>query len=80
MPEGKILGHIILARGIKIDPNRVCAIQEIKIPRNKKVVQSFIGKINFLRHFVPNLDEILKPITNMLKKNDVIKWSLEEKS
>jgi hypothetical protein len=80
MPEGKILGHIILARGIKIDPNRICAIQEIKIPRNKKVVQSFIGKINFLRRFVPNFAEILKPITNMLKKDDVIKWSLEEKS
>jgi hypothetical protein len=26
---------------------------------------------------VPNFDEILKPITNMLKK-DVIKWYLEE--
>jgi hypothetical protein len=80
MPEGKLLGHIISAGGIKIDPKRVCAIQQIEIPRNKKVVQSFIGKINFLRHFVPNFAEILKPITNMLKKDAVIKWSSEEKS
>jgi hypothetical protein len=29
---------------------------------------------------VPNFAEILKPITNMLKKDVVIKWSLEEKS
>jgi hypothetical protein len=29
---------------------------------------------------VPNFAEILKPITNMLKKYVVIKWSLEEKS
>jgi hypothetical protein len=29
---------------------------------------------------VPNFVEILKPITNMLKKDVVIKWSLEEKS
>jgi hypothetical protein len=80
MPEGKLLGHIISTGGIKVDPKRVCAIQQIDIPRNKKDVQSFIGKINFLRRFVPNFVEILKPITNMLKKDAVIKWSLEEKS
>jgi hypothetical protein len=80
MPEGKLLGHIISAGGIKIYLKRIDAIQEIKITRNKKAIQSFIGNINFLRHFVPNFAEILKPITNMLKKDDVIKWSLEEKS
>jgi hypothetical protein len=79
MPEGKILGHIISAEGIKIDP-RVCSIQEIDIPKNKNVVLSFIGKINFLKHFVPNFVEILKPLTNMLKKDVMIKCSLEEKS
>jgi hypothetical protein len=80
MPEGKLLGHIISAGGIKIDPKRVDAIQEIEIPRNKKSIQSFIGRINFLRRFVPNFVEIIRPITNMLKKYVVIKWSLEEKS
>jgi hypothetical protein len=29
---------------------------------------------------VPNFVEIMKPITNMLKKDDVINWSLEKKS
>jgi hypothetical protein len=80
MLEGNLMGHIISVGGIKIDPKRVCTIQQTEIPRNKKVVQSFIGKINFLRCFVPNFVEIMKPITNMLKKDVVIKWSLEEKS
>jgi hypothetical protein len=38
MPEGNILGHIISARGIQIEPKRICAIKDIEIPRNKKVV------------------------------------------
>jgi hypothetical protein len=80
MPEGNLLGHIISARGIKIDPKRVDAIQKIEIPRNKKVIKSFIGRINFLRRFVPNFVEIIIPITNMLKKYVVIKWSHKEKS
>ena len=43
--EGKILGHIVLADGIKIDPERVKAILKISLPRSKKDVQSFLGKI-----------------------------------
>ena len=36
MIEGKLLGHIVSAEGIKIDPERVKAILKITIPRNKK--------------------------------------------
>jgi hypothetical protein len=56
-------------------PFNKLVIQKIDIPINKKDVQSFIGKINFLTRFVTNFVEILKPITNMLKKYDVTKWS-----
>jgi hypothetical protein len=54
MLKRKLLGHIISKRGIKIDLKRVEAIQEIAIPRNKKSIQYFIGRIMFLRCFVPN--------------------------
>ena len=36
MEEGNLLGRIISKRGIKIDPDRVEAIQKIGLPRNKK--------------------------------------------
>jgi hypothetical protein len=74
MEEGKLLGHIISKEGIKVDPNRVEGILKIGIPRSKKEVQSFLGKVNFLRRFIPNLAEIIKHITNMLKKGNEIKW------
>ena len=79
MHEGKILIHILSEGGIKIDPERVEAIQKIDIPRNKKEIQSFIGRMNFLRRFIPNFSEIIKLITNMLKKYVEIKWTPEEK-
>ena len=69
MTEGKLLGHIVSAEGIKIDLERVKAILKISIPRNKKEIQSFVGKINFLRCFIPNFAEIVKHITQMLKKD-----------
>jgi hypothetical protein len=77
MQEGKLLGHIISKEGIKIDPNRVAAILKIDTPRSKKEVQSFLGRVNFLRRFIPNLAEIIKYITNMLRKGSEIKWTPE---
>jgi hypothetical protein len=52
----------------------VVAIQKISNPRRKKEVQSFLGRVNFLRRFIPNLAEIIKHITNMLRKGNEIRW------
>jgi hypothetical protein len=60
MEEGNFLGHIISKEGIKVDPTKVEGILKIGIPRSKREVQSFLGKVNFLRRFIPNLVEIIK--------------------
>jgi hypothetical protein len=77
--EGKILGHIISKEGIKIDPNRVEGILNIGTLRSKKEVQFFLGKVKFLRRFIPNLAEIIKHITCMLRKGNEIKWNPKAK-
>jgi hypothetical protein len=80
MEEGKLLGHIVLAEGVRIDPSRVEAIQSLSFPRSKKEVQSFLGKINFLRRFISNFVELLKHITAMLKKGSEVKWTTESRN
>ena len=79
LDEGKILGHIVTKDGVKIDPKRVEVINSIPLPRNKKEVQVFLGRINFLRRFIPNYAEIVRHITDMLKKNNEVKWSHESR-
>ena len=56
------------------------AILKISLPRSKKDVQSFIGKIHFLRWFIPNFAETIKQITTMLKKDQEVRWTIEAKS
>jgi hypothetical protein len=73
--KGKLLGHIVSAEGVKIDPARVDAIQRLSLPRSKKDIQSLLGKINFVRRFVQNFVELVKHITCMLKKGSKIKWT-----
>ena len=75
--SGNLLGHIISKYGIKIDPNRVNAIQKVDLPRRRKEIQSFLRKVNFVRRFIPNFSEIVKDIKMMLKKGADIKWITE---
>jgi hypothetical protein len=80
MQEGKLLGHIVSRYGIKIDLKMVESIDTINILRNRKEIQYFLGKIIFLRRFIPNFAEIVKLITYMLKKDNEVKWKTETKA
>lgn len=60
-------------KGVKIDPSHVESIQRVPLLRNKKGVQLFFGKINFIQRFIPNFVEITKPISNLLKKDQEFK-------
>jgi hypothetical protein len=73
MQEGKLLGHVISKEGIEIYPSRVAEIQKIDNPKNKKEVQSFLGRVNLLRRFIPNFVETVKFITHMLRKHNHVK-------
>jgi hypothetical protein len=44
-----------------------------------KEVQSFLGKINFLRRFISNFVELVKYITTMLRMGNEVKWNVESR-
>ena len=77
--EGKSLGHIISKDSVKIDLERVEAIKKVPLPQNKNALQSFNGQINFIRRFIPNLVELLKPMHKLLKKDVKFEWDSEGK-
>ena len=74
-----MLGHIISKDGVKIDPERVEAINKVPLPLNKKSLQSFNGKIIFIRRFMQNLAELMKPTQKLLKKDAKFEWDNEGK-
>jgi hypothetical protein len=62
---------------VKIDPHSIEENKFIILPRNKKEIQSFLGKINLLRRFITNFIEVVKDLTDMLKNDSEVKWSSE---
>jgi hypothetical protein len=75
--SGKLLGHIVSDYGINIDPERGIAIQNLPIPSSKKQNSIFMGKINFVRRFIPDFARMVKPIHNLLKKDQIFAWTQE---
>jgi hypothetical protein len=68
---GKFLGFIIHEHGIEIDHDRIKSIQKMGTPTCKVEVQKFLGKVNYLRRFISNLDGKIDAFTPILRlKND----------
>jgi hypothetical protein len=49
----------------------------LSLPRSKKEVQNFMGKINLIRRFVSNFIELVKHVTTMLRKGNEVQWIVE---
>jgi hypothetical protein len=60
--EGILLGHVISKDGIYVDLEITKTIIQIPPPHSKISMQSFFGKINFMKRFIPYFFEIVKPL------------------
>jgi hypothetical protein len=64
-------------KGFTLTLERVKVINELNPLTSKKGVQSFFGKINFVRRFVPDYASIVKPINLLLKKEQRFEWTTD---
>jgi hypothetical protein len=76
--KGKLIAFIVSKDGMIIDPERTQAISKRPPPSSKKSMQSFLGKINFIRKFVPSFLEMVRPLQNLIKKDVVYHWGSQE--
>ena len=77
--KGKLLGFIVSKEDITIELERVSATLDLPLLARKKGLQSFLGRINFVRRFIPNIAELLMPLIAMLRKGMVFSWTKEGK-
>jgi transposase InsO family protein len=74
--EITFLGHIINKQGIRPDPTKLEAINQMEAPKDVANVRRLLGTINQLGKFIPNLAQITEPIWELLVKSN--QWSWEE--
>ena len=75
--EIKLLGHIVDRNGIRMDMDKIKAIQERKPPTNVKQLQSFLGATNFYRKFILNYSKITACLHKLTSSQVKWIWSQE---
>uniref|UniRef100_A0A2N9G031 Integrase catalytic domain-containing protein n=1 Tax=Fagus sylvatica TaxID=28930 RepID=A0A2N9G031_FAGSY len=74
---GKFLGFLVHRRGIDVDPARSSAIATMKPPTTHKELKSFLGKLSYIRRFIPGLAAVTSTFAPLLKKGASFHWSTE---
>ena len=75
----KFLGHVIDQEGIKPDPKKVQAIQDMEEPRSVSDLRRFLGMCNQLSKFSPDLAETTKQLRDLLSKMNAWVWDQAHK-
>jgi hypothetical protein len=75
--EIKYLGHLILARGVKILPDRVQAIRQYLRPTNLRYLCRFLGMVGFYAHFILGYSEVAAVLHGLKKKGVPFVWAEE---
>ena len=50
--SGKLLGHMVSERGIKVDLNKIKAILDTLVLRTEKEIRGFLGKLQYINRFI----------------------------
>ena len=67
------LGHVVSAQGVAVVPDKIQSILDWKSPKSFKDVRSFIGLAGYYRRFIEGFSKLAKPMTDLLKKPDLLK-------
>ncbi|GJP30150.1 hypothetical protein CLOM_g22621 [Closterium sp. NIES-68] len=78
--ELEFLGHVVRADGIKIDRKKITTIRDWKPRTNLQELQSFLGFVNYVWRFIPNMAGITGPLTDLLRKGTLFEWGEKQQT
>jgi hypothetical protein len=74
------LGIIISHNKVEMDPIKIAGVADWPTPSNKKEVQSFVGFVNFYRHFIPGFSHHACALFDLTMKDVRFIWGLPIKT
>jgi RNase H-like domain found in reverse transcriptase len=68
------LGHIIDDKGLHADADKMAKIHYWNRPHNYNDVQRFLGLVQYLAHFLPDVTAYMGPLAAMTKNGTLFYW------
>ena len=75
VPSIKYLGHIVSAKGIAADPDKIAAIRNFPPSTDVSGVRRFLGMVNQLSKFIPGFADKTAPLCVLLKALGSWSWA-----
>lgn len=75
----QFLGYKLSKEGLQPLTEKVEAVKDFPEPKDKNQLRSYLGLINYYGKFVKNMSGTLKPLYNLLKKDQPFVWGKSEK-
>ncbi|XP_044005925.1 uncharacterized protein K02A2.6-like [Aphidius gifuensis] len=79
LTEVPYVGHIVSKDGLKIDMSKVKSIVNMDEPTNKDELRRFLGMVNYLSRYIPNMSILNAPLRLLLKEENEWMWESEQK-
>ncbi len=73
--ELRFVGHIVGAKGIRPDPEKLSAVTDWPAPHNIPELRKFLGFTNYFRKFLQGYSQRTAVLTNLLRKNVAYEWT-----
>ena len=64
--EMKFLGHVVSAKGVATDPEKVEAVRRWPVPQNQKELQTFLGFAGYYRRFIDGFAQVAAPLHSLV--------------
>ena len=68
-------GNVVSDQGMLPDPKKVQSIKNWPSPKSPKELQSFLGAVNYLSKFIPELSSLRSPLQSLVKKDSEYLWT-----
>ncbi|TYK00184.1 DNA/RNA polymerases superfamily protein [Cucumis melo var. makuwa] len=69
------LRHVVSAKGVSVDPQKVEAVVNWERPTSATEVCSFLGLAGYYRRFIEDFSRLALPLTALTRKNVKFEWS-----
>jgi len=68
------LGHVIDDQGVHPDSDKLSRIRDWRVPRNYNDIQKFVGLVNYVGNFLPNISAYTGPLLAMTMNGAPFHW------
>uniref|UniRef100_A0A8C7X6F1 ribonuclease H n=1 Tax=Oryzias sinensis TaxID=183150 RepID=A0A8C7X6F1_9TELE len=76
----RFLGHLIDKSGVRPDPEKVEAINQLTPPQNVQELKRVLGMVNYLGKYIPSLATVGQPLFDLLRTKNAWTWGASQQS